>query len=190
MAGPRDVRDHAGRPLHGRSRSHPRTAARAQRRPPGRHRHVPPFAAMAWRVSGASVRPAAPPGRQAAGARRAAARQETARREAQARSPGCRLLRPSAGRDAPASAAATVARHGRQVSRSLLFPSAETGDRHRVVDLKEISRRSVMNRPSLPFYRLSIRFESAAMGPTPAAMRFRASTKNARTPLDIAKPSY
>jgi hypothetical protein len=47
-----------------------------------------------------------------------------------------------------------------------------------------------MNRPSLPFYRLSIRFESAAMGPTPAAMRFRASTKNARTPLDIAKLSY
>jgi len=47
-----------------------------------------------------------------------------------------------------------------------------------------------MNRPSLPFYRLSIRFESAAMGPAPAAAWFQARTKNARSPLDITKPSY
>jgi hypothetical protein len=47
-----------------------------------------------------------------------------------------------------------------------------------------------MNRPSLPFYRLSIRFESAAMGPAPAATWFQAQAKNARSPLDITKPSY
>jgi len=141
---------------------------------------------MAWQVSGAAV-PAAPPGRQTAGTRQAAAQPAG---EAEAQTPGCRLLLPSAGRDAPASAAATVARHGRQVSRSLLFPSAETGSRLRVVDLKEISRRSVMNRPSLPFYRLSIRFESAAMGPAPATAWFQARAKNARSPLDITKPSY